>query len=1339
MTSFFNPRQINGGVIYKLSRRFSNDAAISNLVSPTLPVCSGTSPVVVGVKNAGMNVINTVRVNWSIDNVLQPSTTLTNALDTFGGTGINERNVTLGNMNVTGPSVLRIWTSDVNNSIDSNSSNDTLIIAMNPAMGGNYTINSAAPASATNFQTITAFTDALNTRGICAPVVATIAAGSGPYTGKVTFENVTGASATNTIRLLGNGNTVNVATTTTAGSKEMLLLTGARYVTVDSINFVSTSTAGGWGALVMNNSQYDSITRCKFDLSTVTATASASNSGILVQGSNSTATGGGVGGNNIYIGRNHVLGANGTGGCYYGIAVATGGNHNNIIENNRVENYFYYGIWASAVENLKIINNEIVRPNKSASIGIHNAIYVTGACPDMLIDANRIHSNGVLTATGWSSFYGIRSLADGTATRPVIISNNALYNFKGTSLWLFYINGALYNKIINNTIEFNVNTGSSVANYAYYFTGTNTGTEFINNIASFTTGGTGNKFGFYYSAATAAPDVSEMNNFSMRSTNAGTQYYGYLAANYATRATFRAAHPTREINSPDVDPLYFNAAAGNLTPTNVALLGAGLPVNNYITRDINGVLRPALPTIGAFEREPTNFNDLATFAFTQPSEPFCAGTQDVYVVVQNAGLNTIQNFRIGWEVDNVTRTPVNITRTLVPVNVSGVNLDTFLLGTVNINTATRIKAWSYNPNGGVDTFNINDTISKLFTPAVFELTAAQDTVCAGGDVMLTVSNAANTMINNGDIEWYTSTNGTSWTLVPNQSAETYNHSNLNTPTYFKARYVANGNNCETNIKQVLATVVAINSVKNDTICANEPAILIANGNNGNILKWYADSLATNLLHTGDTLELNGLNSTTKYWVQSSIAGGGASSVGPLNPAAVSASGGVTGSSYEMYFTVHAATVLKSVDVFATATSTSGSVSILDANNQAIGAYPYTLPAVTGNTVPVTVTINQALAPGDYKMRMTSTSPTLYRNTTGATYPYTSPVLSITGNSFDPVYFYYFYNWQYESGCASPMIPVTAYVSSTPSVDLGSDIDECMDEGTLINLDAGIQNGMYEWDNNHNGRVRVVDRSGTYMVRVYNQLGCEDRDTIVVNIKPNPKSALGSDTSICIDQPIILDAGNDGIRYYWNTGQGTPNIIAEDSGTYMVYITGNNGCVKTDSIHITYNGYSPSSDGIQIRNVGPRKFQFNTINPQYVIGYEWDFGDGSPLSFLQSPTHEYANNGNYLVKCYVTSSCGIAYDTMMVHIYSTSVSEVNHQNRLSIYPNPSTDQVTISAIDDHIQIQRVTMTNILGQIVHQEAVDNLSTMILPVQRLAAGTYQLIVETNHGQLMDKIIKY
>ncbi|HEX5653882.1 MAG TPA: T9SS type A sorting domain-containing protein, partial [Chitinophagaceae bacterium] len=56
------------------------------------------------------------------------------------------------------------------------------------------------------------------------------------------------------------------------------------------------------------------------------------------------------------------------------------------------------------------------------------------------------------------------------------------------------------------------------------------------------------------------------------------------------------------------------------------------------------------------------------------------------------------------------------------------------------------------------------------------------------------------------------------------------------------------------------------------------------------------------------------------------------------------------------------------------------------------------------------------------------NPGLNRNTSGAVYPYTIPgVLSITGNSFDPDYWYFLYNWQIGGGCVSPRTAVVATV------------------------------------------------------------------------------------------------------------------------------------------------------------------------------------------------------------------------------------------------------------------------------------------------------------------------
>ena len=48
--------------------------------------------------------------------------------------------------------------------------------------------------------------------------------------------------------------------------------------------------------------------------------------------------------------------------------------------------------------------------------------------------------------------------------------------------------------------------------------------------------------------------------------------------------------------------------------------------------------------------------------------------------------------------------------------------------------------------------------------------------------------------------------------------------------------------------------------------------------------------------------------------------------------------------------------------------------------------------------------------------------------------------------------------------------------------------------------------------------------------------------------------------------------------------------------------------------------------------------FTAINPLNVVSYEWDFGDGSPLSYEEAPTHTYTASGSYTVSLSVINGC-----------------------------------------------------------------------------------------------------
>ena len=70
-------------------------------------------------------------------------------------------------------------------------------------LSGNYTINSGAASSATNFTSWSALATALNTSGVSGAVNVTVNTDE-TNTAAITFNAISGASSTNTININGN-------------------------------------------------------------------------------------------------------------------------------------------------------------------------------------------------------------------------------------------------------------------------------------------------------------------------------------------------------------------------------------------------------------------------------------------------------------------------------------------------------------------------------------------------------------------------------------------------------------------------------------------------------------------------------------------------------------------------------------------------------------------------------------------------------------------------------------------------------------------------------------------------------------------------------------------------------------------------------------------------------------------------------------------------------------------------------------------------------------------------------------------------------------------------------
>src|SRR5690606_7515517 len=106
----------------------NNDATVMSILSPAGNLCAATVPVEVTIRNAGINNITSLQVNWSLNGVTQTPFNYTGTMVPVTATsGQNMDTVVIGNAPlVAGPNTIVVWTSQPNGQADPNTANDTL-------------------------------------------------------------------------------------------------------------------------------------------------------------------------------------------------------------------------------------------------------------------------------------------------------------------------------------------------------------------------------------------------------------------------------------------------------------------------------------------------------------------------------------------------------------------------------------------------------------------------------------------------------------------------------------------------------------------------------------------------------------------------------------------------------------------------------------------------------------------------------------------------------------------------------------------------------------------------------------------------------------------------------------------------------------------------------------------------------------------------------------------------------------------------------------------------------------------------------------------------------------
>lgn len=602
---------------------------------------------------------------------------------------------------------------------------------------------------------------------------------------------------------------------------------------------------------------------------------------------------------------------------------------------------------------------------------------------------------------------------------------------------------------------------------------------------------------------------------------------------------------------------------------------------------------------------------------------------------------------------------------------------TELYGGCSLQTITTTNAWNLCCVGG----------AYVPGPAVANFSADVIQTC---DSTLTV-NFSNTSTN---------ANSCTWDFGDGNTSTTYTPSHTYSVGVYTVKLFVNGGSCGNDSLVHVAYIqvgppAAPNGV-GDTLCLPGIATLTATPNQpGDTIRWYANAIGGTILGTGTSFNTPSLSSTTTYYAEEKVESP-IYHVGPLNNS-IGTSSNYTQTTRFMVFNCSSPTVLKTVWVYASST---GNRTIILKNSGGTTIQSVTVNIPTGGSV---VTLNMPIPVGTgLQLGLASTSTVnLYRNSTGAVYPYTNGPISITGNTAanSPTYYYFFYDWVLQANaCISQRTPITAFVGSgtgpiSAAVTPAGPVTSCSSNPVTLSATTGA-GYTYQWYLNGSPIANATSSSysaavsGNYYVMISTSAGCQTpgtSNTVVVTIASSPSATVSpsGNQAVCQGNSLTLSANaGSGLTYQWYQGSTPINgatsqtYSASTAGTYSVVVTNTSGCTAASSaVNLSINttptaNITPS--GSQSICQGSNLPIAASTGTNYT--YQWLLNN-APISAANGSTYTATAAGTYAVIVSINSACPDTSSTLTLTVNSSPSNVVNISGPTSFCTG---GQVTLTA-------------------------------------------------------------
>jgi hypothetical protein len=272
---------------------------------------------------------------------------------------------------------------------------------------------------------------------------------------------------------------------------------------------------------------------------------------------------------------------------------------------------------------------------------------------------------------------------------------------------------------------------------------------------------------------------------------------------------------------------------------------------------------------------------------------------------------------------------------------------------------------------------------------------------------------------------------------------------------------------------------------------------------------------------------------------------------------------------------------------------------------------------------------------------------------------------------------------------------------------------------------------YTWTNGPNTSQYVVAPLST---TAYTLIGANEACTssLIVTHSTIPAPILTTTQSAnqqCAGTTITLTAAG-ATTFTWVNGPTSSQYVVSPGVTTVYTITGSNGGACNGITLVTQSVIPYPVLGLSQQNTVVCEGETAVLTATGATTYSWSSGQTSAqISLTPSATANYVLSGN-------NAQCNSTLNITLVVDLCLGIKEVDLANHISFFPNPITDQLSITnRLASNVN---VVISDALGKVVYSVRLDNSSSQTIETSFLSQGIYFISLSDNKTTVTKKIVK-